>query len=109
MPNRQRNTRANSACTPVRPSVIEVTYKAVGNKINSVEASAKPPPQIGTGMTPWEARTGLERAANSGKARSPRIQREAVGPANLGNPLIRRLHVEKERDNAEATRCLSTT
>jgi hypothetical protein len=44
IPNRQRNTRADSARTPARPSVIEVTHKAVGNMINSVDASAKPPP-----------------------------------------------------------------
>jgi hypothetical protein len=53
MPNRQRNTRANSALTPARPSVIEVTHKAIGSKINNVDVSAKTSTgRSAPGMTP---------------------------------------------------------
>ena len=38
MPNRQRNTRANSARTPARPSVIEVIHKVVGRLLVALPA-----------------------------------------------------------------------
>jgi hypothetical protein len=42
MPNRQRNTRANSARSPARPSVIEVIHRAAGSKISSVAVAGLP-------------------------------------------------------------------
>jgi hypothetical protein len=67
MPNRQRNTRANSARRPARPSVIEVTHSAVGSKINSVEPSAKTATgRLALGMMPWKARTGMTNRSQLG-------------------------------------------
>jgi hypothetical protein len=55
-------TRANSTRTPVRPSVSQVTHKAVGSKINSVDASAKTSTgRLAPGMTPWKPRTGIDK------------------------------------------------
>jgi hypothetical protein len=110
MPNRQRNTRANSAPTPARPSVIEVTHRAVGSMISSVDASAKiSTGRLAPGITPWKARTGIDNSSQlrpSTITRNPARGRRAT---HLSTPSIGGLHVETERDKAEAARCLATT
>jgi hypothetical protein len=89
MPNRQRNTRANSARTPARPSVIQVTHKAVGSKINSVDANAKTSTgRLAPGMTPWKARTGIEKSSQlrpSVIIKNPVRGRRAIQPLNPVN------------------------
>ena len=85
IPNRQRNTRANSARTPGRPSVIDVTHKAIGNKINSVDANAKiSTGRLAPGMTPWKARTGM---ANSNQLSPSTITTKAVRGRRDTQPL----------------------
>ena len=60
-------------------------------------------------MRPRKARTGMDNSSQRGQARSPRIRSEAAGPPIPSTPLTGGHHVEKERDKAEAARCLLTT
>ena len=71
------------------PSVIQVTHRAVGSKINSVEASAKTSiGRLAPGMTPWKARTGMDNSSHvapSTMTKKPVSGRRATQPLNPVN------------------------
>jgi len=109
-PNHQPMSKANE--TPVRAPCVgdRGDHKAAGNKINSVDVSAETSTgRLAPGMRPWKARTGMDNSSQlrpSAITKNPVRGRSATHPSA---PLTGGHHVEKERDKAEAARCLSTT